>query len=87
MTLVSIAHEAADVGHGRGCPNPTTSSVASPFSATPYLYRHRTPVVLERYFDAGATEIVVSQTGMSSGEDRRRTWRILGELNRSRGDE
>ena len=42
---------------------------------------------IDRYFDAGATEIVVSQTGMSSGEDRRRTWRILGELNRSRGDE
>ena len=42
---------------------------------------------IERYFDAGATEIVVSQTGMSSSEDRRRTWRILGQLNRSRGEE
>jgi hypothetical protein len=26
----------------------------------------------------------VSQTGMNGGEDRRRTWRLLGELNRSR---
>jgi F420-dependent oxidoreductase-like protein len=39
---------------------------------------------VERYFEAGATEIVISQTGMNGGEDRRRTWRLLGELNRSR---
>jgi hypothetical protein len=39
---------------------------------------------IERYLEAGATEIVVSQMGMNGGEDRRRTWRLLGELNRSR---
>lgn len=39
---------------------------------------------IERYFDAGATEVVVSQTGMNGGEDRRRAWTLLGELNRSR---
>jgi hypothetical protein len=39
---------------------------------------------IEQYFDAGATEIIVTQTGMNGGEDRRRTWQILGELNRSR---
>jgi F420-dependent oxidoreductase-like protein len=39
---------------------------------------------IEQYFEAGATEIVVSQSGMNGGEDRRRTWRLLGELNRSR---
>jgi F420-dependent oxidoreductase-like protein len=39
---------------------------------------------IEQYFEAGATEIAVAQTGMSGDEDRRRTWGLLGELNRSR---
>lgn len=33
-----------------------------------------------RYFDAGATEVVFTQTTLSTEEDRRRTWRLLGEL-------
>jgi hypothetical protein len=37
---------------------------------------------IDRYFEAGTTEVVVTQTGMNGGEDRRRTWRLLGELNR-----
>ncbi|WP_241255657.1 LLM class F420-dependent oxidoreductase [Candidatus Protofrankia californiensis] len=36
------------------------------------------------YFDAGATEIVVTSTGLSTAEDRRRTWKVLGEINRGR---
>lgn len=39
---------------------------------------------IEQYFEAGATEIAVAQTGMSGDEDRRRTWGLLGALNRSR---
>ena len=33
-----------------------------------------------RYFDAGATEIVVTNTGLAGAADRRRTWKLLGEL-------
>ncbi len=32
------------------------------------------------YLDAGATEIVLTQTNLGTEEDRRRTWRLLGEL-------
>ncbi|MFD9896298.1 LLM class F420-dependent oxidoreductase [Amycolatopsis sp. NPDC059027] len=35
---------------------------------------------IRRYFEAGATEIVASQTGLGSAEDRLRTWKFLGEL-------
>nr|WP_042183736.1 LLM class F420-dependent oxidoreductase [Kibdelosporangium sp. MJ126-NF4]CEL15800.1 hypothetical protein [Kibdelosporangium sp. MJ126-NF4]CTQ93725.1 hypothetical protein [Kibdelosporangium sp. MJ126-NF4] len=39
---------------------------------------------VRRYFEAGATEVVVSSTAsMASAEDRRRTWALLGELARS----
>jgi hypothetical protein len=37
---------------------------------------------IKRYFEAGATEVVVTNTGLSGGADRRRTWKLLGELNR-----
>lgn len=37
---------------------------------------------IRRYFDAGATEVVVSQAGIHSTEDRLRTWRLLGEVSR-----
>ncbi|HEY1699663.1 MAG TPA: TIGR03564 family F420-dependent LLM class oxidoreductase [Trebonia sp.] len=37
---------------------------------------------ISRYVDAGATEISVSTTGGNGTDDRRRTWRLLGELNR-----
>ncbi|NQE68780.1 hypothetical protein [Nocardia gamkensis] len=36
------------------------------------------------YFAAGATEIVFSQTDLTTPEDQRRTWELLGELQRSR---
>lgn len=36
------------------------------------------------YFAAGATEVVFTQTDLTTPEDQRRTWRLLGELNRSR---
>ncbi|MET8008903.1 LLM class F420-dependent oxidoreductase [Streptomyces sp. NPDC005271] len=35
---------------------------------------------LRRYLDAGATDLIIAQTGMGSDEDRLRTWRLLGEL-------
>ncbi|MEU8822391.1 TIGR03564 family F420-dependent LLM class oxidoreductase [Streptomyces sp. NPDC048636] len=35
---------------------------------------------LRRYTEAGATELIVSQTGMGTDEERGRTWRLLGEL-------
>ncbi|MEU0508235.1 LLM class F420-dependent oxidoreductase [Amycolatopsis sp. NPDC006125] len=35
---------------------------------------------IRRYFDAGATEVVFTQTDLGSAEDQRRTWRLLGEL-------
>ena len=38
---------------------------------------------VQRYFDAGVTEVVVSQLGLASAEDRGRTWALLGELGRS----
>ncbi|WP_330253878.1 LLM class F420-dependent oxidoreductase [Nocardia sp. NBC_00565] len=36
------------------------------------------------YFDAGATDVVVAQTDLATDADRRRTWQVLGELNRAR---
>jgi hypothetical protein len=33
-----------------------------------------------RNFDAGATEIVVTNTGINGAGDRRRTWQLLGAL-------
>ncbi|MBF6171584.1 TIGR03564 family F420-dependent LLM class oxidoreductase [Nocardia blacklockiae] len=36
------------------------------------------------YFDAGATDVVFSQTDLTTPEDQRRTWRLLGELDRAR---
>jgi F420-dependent oxidoreductase-like protein len=38
---------------------------------------------IDRYFDAGATEIVVTNTGVNGADDRRRTWELLGALNES----
>lgn len=35
---------------------------------------------VQRYFDAGATEVVFTQTNLGSDEDERRTWKLLGEL-------
>lgn len=32
------------------------------------------------YFEAGATELVYTQTAIGSPEDERRTWKLLGEL-------
>ncbi|SOD64312.1 F420-dependent oxidoreductase, MSMEG_4879 family [Streptomyces zhaozhouensis] len=37
---------------------------------------------LRRYRDAGATEVVLSQTAMGGEAARRRTWRLAGELTR-----
>jgi alkanesulfonate monooxygenase SsuD/methylene tetrahydromethanopterin reductase-like flavin-dependent oxidoreductase (luciferase family) len=38
---------------------------------------------LRRYFDAGATEVVLTQTDLTTEEDRLRTWRLLGDLRRA----
>jgi hypothetical protein len=38
---------------------------------------------VRQYFDAGATEVVFSQTDLGTAEDQERTWRPLGELARS----
>ncbi len=35
---------------------------------------------VRRYRDAGATEVVFSATEIAGEDDRRRTWRLLGEL-------
>ncbi|WP_443054760.1 hypothetical protein [Streptomyces sp. IBSBF 2394] len=35
---------------------------------------------VRRYRDAGATEVVFSVTEIAGEADRRRTWRLLGEL-------
>lgn len=35
------------------------------------------------YFAAGATDVVFSQTDLTTPEDQQRTWRLLGELNRA----
>ncbi|WP_344238142.1 TIGR03564 family F420-dependent LLM class oxidoreductase [Actinocorallia libanotica] len=39
---------------------------------------------VSRYFDAGATEVVLTQTGLVGPEAADRTWRLLGELDRER---
>jgi alkanesulfonate monooxygenase SsuD/methylene tetrahydromethanopterin reductase-like flavin-dependent oxidoreductase (luciferase family) len=41
-------------------------------------------VAIGRYFEAGATEIVVTNTGINGARDRSRTCELLGALNRSR---
>jgi F420-dependent oxidoreductase-like protein len=38
---------------------------------------------ISRYEDAGATELIFTQTSLGSAEDERRTWQLLGELSRS----
>ncbi len=38
---------------------------------------------IRRYRDAGATEVVFTATDLGSEADRRRTWKLLGELARS----
>jgi F420-dependent oxidoreductase-like protein len=35
---------------------------------------------LKRYYDAGATDVLVSQTGIRSSEERRRTWEVISSL-------
>lgn len=37
---------------------------------------------IARYFEAGATEVVLTQTNLTTDEDRLRTWRLAGELAR-----
>ncbi len=37
---------------------------------------------IDRYFEAGATEIVVTNTGINGAADRRRTWKFLGDYAR-----
>ncbi|TVT53720.1 TIGR03564 family F420-dependent LLM class oxidoreductase [Amycolatopsis rhizosphaerae] len=36
---------------------------------------------IRRYFDAGATEVVLTSTDLGGEADQRRTWKLLGELN------
>jgi hypothetical protein len=35
---------------------------------------------VRNYFDAGATEVMFTQTNLLGEETRLRTWRLLGEL-------
>lgn len=35
---------------------------------------------IRRYREAGATEVIVAQTGLGTEEERLRTWKLLGEL-------
>lgn len=37
---------------------------------------------IRRYYDAGATEVVLSATDLAGEADQRRTWKLLGELSR-----
>jgi len=39
---------------------------------------------IERYFDAGATEVSIAYSHVGSPEEHRRTIRLIGQLNRSR---
>jgi F420-dependent oxidoreductase-like protein len=39
---------------------------------------------IDRYFEAGATDVLISQAGMHSDEERRLTWRLAGDLARDR---
>ncbi|GGN94559.1 putative monooxygenase (luciferase-like) [Actinoplanes lobatus] len=39
---------------------------------------------VQRYYDAGADEVVLTQTGLDGTENRRRTWKLLGALNQQR---
>jgi F420-dependent oxidoreductase-like protein len=36
------------------------------------------------YFEAGATDVVLSQTDLTTVDDRQRTWQVVGELNLAR---
>lgn len=40
---------------------------------------------IRRYREAGATEVVFTATEVNGEEDRRRTWKLLGELNEGEG--
>ncbi|WP_433179059.1 TIGR03564 family F420-dependent LLM class oxidoreductase [Actinoallomurus sp. CA-150999] len=40
---------------------------------------------VEAYFAAGATDVVVTNTGFGTPQDRLRTWELLGRLARARG--
>jgi F420-dependent oxidoreductase-like protein len=40
---------------------------------------------IHRYFEAGATEVVVCQTEFAGTDDQLRTWQLLGELSRESG--
>ncbi|WP_067688547.1 TIGR03564 family F420-dependent LLM class oxidoreductase [Nocardia jejuensis] len=35
---------------------------------------------IRRYYDAGATEVVLTTTDLAGADDQRRTWKLLGEL-------
>ncbi|EOD66260.1 monooxygenase [Amycolatopsis vancoresmycina DSM 44592] len=35
---------------------------------------------LQRYYDAGATDVLVSQTGIRSSEERLRTWEVVSSI-------
>lgn len=35
---------------------------------------------LQRYYDAGATDVLVSQTGLRSSAERRRTWEVISSI-------
>ncbi|AXB46455.1 TIGR03564 family F420-dependent LLM class oxidoreductase [Amycolatopsis albispora] len=38
---------------------------------------------IRRYFDAGATEVVITQSDLAGTADQLRTWRLVGELTRA----
>jgi F420-dependent oxidoreductase-like protein len=38
---------------------------------------------VRRYFDAGATEVLISTLGLASDEEHKRTWQLVGELAKS----
>jgi len=38
---------------------------------------------IRRYFEAGATDVVITQAGLRSTAERLRTWRLAGDLNRA----
>jgi F420-dependent oxidoreductase-like protein len=44
---------------------------------------HVLATTVRTYFDAGATEVIFTQTNLLGNEARQRTWRLLGELARS----
>lgn len=62
----------------------TLPYLAGPKTLRDHIVQETVAAEVQRYFDAGATEVVLTLTELNGPADRQRTWRLLGELARSR---